>query len=211
MEAPASARAAPVADFVSVSRVYGSGGSDVAARLGERLGWPVFDKQILQEMAGRDDVRQRLYRSMDERDLNWFQEMIGALWQSGLARDDYFHRLTETVLTLARQGRGIFLGRAADLILPRECGLRVRIEASHDTCVKRLAEREALSPAEARRRFDQVERDRSAFIRSHFNVNPYDPTRYDLVVNMERFSVEQAVELIVGAMRLRGIRDGEGA
>lgn len=210
MEAPPSVRKPVVADFVSISRIYGSGGSDVAYRLGERVGWPVFDKQILQEMAGSDDLRRRVYASMDERDMNWFQEFIGALWQSAPARDDYFHRLSETILSLARQGRGVFLGRAADLILPRDCGLRVRIEAPRELCVRRFAEREGLTPAEAHREVDRVERDRVAFLRNHFNVNPYDPTRYDLVLNMERFTVEQSVELVVQAMRLRGIRDGEG-
>ncbi|RMF79739.1 MAG: hypothetical protein D6744_08860, partial [Planctomycetota bacterium] len=60
-----------VAPFVTISRMVGSGGTEIARRLGERLGWPVFDKDLLQKMAGDDRVRVRIYEAMDERDVGW--------------------------------------------------------------------------------------------------------------------------------------------
>lgn len=196
-------RRSEVADFVCVSRVFGAGGADVARALGRRLGWPVFDRELLQEMAGSSEIRRRLYESMDERDTNWLEEFLDDLTSDPPSREEYVHRLGETVLALARQGHAVFLGRAVDLILPRRTGLRVRIAAPVEYCIKRTAERHRISAAEARKTFERIEHEREAFIRRHFGIDPYEPCRHDLVLNLERFKDEQAVELILSAMRLR--------
>ncbi|MCP5110323.1 MAG: cytidylate kinase-like family protein, partial [bacterium] len=47
VEVPAVPGAKEVEHYVAISRTVGSGGSEVAVLLGERLGWPVFDKEIL--------------------------------------------------------------------------------------------------------------------------------------------------------------------
>ncbi len=119
-----------VCDFVCISRAVGSGGSQVATLLGEQLGWPMFDREILQVMARDDKVRTRLFEHLDERDVGWLEDAVRWLIRGASRPEDYFHRLTETILALARQGRAVFLGRGADLILPRDRGLRVRIIAS---------------------------------------------------------------------------------
>lgn len=198
-------RRAEVADFVCVSRVFGAGGADVARALGRRLGWPVFDKELLVEMAGSDEIRKRLYESLDERDTNWLEEFLEEMVSDPPSKEEYFHRLSETVLALARQGHAVFLGRAVDLILPRRAGLRVRIAAPKEFCIKRYAERHGIGAPEARKTFERIEHEREGFIRRHFGIDAYEPTRHDLVVNLERFKDEEAVELILAAMRLRGI------
>ena len=113
---------AEVADFVTISNIVGAGGNEVAALLAEELNWPVFDRQILSTMAGDDDVRTRLYRSMDERDLGWFENVFRSLMQEEFRKNDYFHSLTETILCLARQGPAIFVGRSDSLrhVPPRD-------------------------------------------------------------------------------------------
>ena len=64
-----------VEDFVCVSRrVATPGAEEVAARLGKKLGWPVFDKEILEAMAGDDFYRQQIYANMDQRDLSWTED-----------------------------------------------------------------------------------------------------------------------------------------
>ncbi|UCD28605.1 MAG: cytidylate kinase family protein, partial [Planctomycetota bacterium] len=68
-----SARTQEVEDFVTIANICGAGGNEVAAMLSEKLNWPLFDRQILSVMAGDDDVRARLYETMDERDLGWIE------------------------------------------------------------------------------------------------------------------------------------------
>ncbi|MCK6457065.1 MAG: cytidylate kinase-like family protein [Phycisphaerae bacterium] len=192
-----------VEEFVCISRAVGSGGSEIAAQLGARLGWSVFDRQILQAMAGNDATRQQIYASMDERDMGWLEEVVRPFIGEGLNQNDYFRRLTGVVFSLARQGHAVFLGRAIDLLLPRHRGLRVRIIASIENRVRRHAERLGVSPVEAQRDIESIERERADFVRRHFHVDVNDPTRHDLIINHDRLTMSQIVDLIVTTMQLR--------
>lgn len=203
----------PVADvktpdvetFVAISRQFGAAGHEVAERVGALLGWPVFDRQILELMAGEDEMRHRLYQALDERDVNWLEEMVRMMGPEGPARMDYFHRLIEVVLALARKSHGIFLGRAADLILPGALGLRVRVIAPLTWRIERFAKANQVTEDEAKSRIKQMEAERAALIRRHFHVSPDDPDRYDLVLNRERWTADGLAQVIVDAARVKGV------
>ncbi len=194
-----------VEDFVTISRQVGAGGLQFGTALAERLKWPLFDKEILQVMAGDDSVRRRIYESMDERDLTWREATLRSVLQPEIVKDDYFRRLTYTVLSLARQGRAVFLGRGADCILPQQIGLRVRLVAPFDTRAQRMADRQGLTLEQAREEVARIEQERADFIRHHFGVDMDDPTRFDLAINLGRISTAQAVELVVGECKRRGM------
>ncbi len=198
---PTDARQEPaeVAEFIAVSRQVGAGGAEVAAMLGERLGWPVFDKTILQVMAGTDEIRRKLYDSMDERDIGWFEEALRAFADPAFVKNDYFHRLVETVLFIARKSPAVFLGRAVDLILPRQAGFRVRLVAPLDNRLSNFTREFDVSGDEARQQIPQLDSQRAEFTRKHFATEPDDPQRYDLIVNMASFEPSDAAELIFSA------------
>jgi cytidylate kinase len=192
-------------DFVTISRAVGSGGDAIAERLAEKLHWPFFDKQLLLAMANDDEVRARLFASMDERDLNWFERTFRALESAEFRREDYFHRLTETVLYLARKANAVFLGRAADLILPRGAGLRVRIVAPAAECIARIAKQRHLSEKEAAEEIANIEHERELWVQHHFHTGAVQATRFDLIVNVSAFTVDHTLDLIMHAMEKRGI------
>lgn len=189
-----------VQDFVTLSRCVGLPGEDVAARLSERLGWPFFDREILHYMAGNDEYRQRLYEYMDERDLSWLENLLRSATFTETPSDDYFHRLRSTIFSLARKSRAIFLGRAADLILPANAGLRVRLQASRAYCVNVYGRQHGVSEKVAAEQIDKIDHDCAKFIRNHFHVEPESPLRHDIVLNMERLSIAQATDIILAAI-----------
>jgi hypothetical protein len=43
----------------------------------------------------------------------------------------------------------------------------------------------------------RIDQERAEFVRHHFRVDVHDPTRCDLTLNMEHFSIDQAVEAIL--------------
>lgn len=194
-----------VAEFVYISRTVGSGGRVVAAALAERLRWPLFDKEILQAMAGDDAVRGRLYESMDERDVGWFEETFSSLMSREFPRNDYFHRLCRTVLSIARQGSAVFLGRGVGLILPADRGYRVRLVAPLEFRIRRHAELQELDLQRARREVERIDKERAEFVRNQFHADPGDITRFDIAINFARHTPDQAVELIMAGMRVRGL------
>jgi hypothetical protein len=189
--------------YIAISRELGSQGEVVAACLAECLGWPKYDREILDYMAEDQEVRRRLYDQMDERERTWLQQMLDLLEPLGpeasLAREGYFGRLTRAVIAIARKERAIFVGRGANFILPRPRGLSVRIVAPPKDRVRHVMAEEGLDERAARRRMEEVERQRAEFLVQYFGRRPYDPRRYDLVLNAACLSIPDICYLVRSA------------
>ena len=102
--------------------------------------------------------------------------------------------------TIGKHGRAIVVGRGANFVLPPEQRFRVRVTASQRLRIKNVARDFNLSPEEAKRRVIKTESDRKAFIRKYFNADIADPTNYDLVINTETLTVDNAVDVIGAAL-----------
>lgn len=194
-----------VEEFITISRAVGAGGKQIAEKLSEKLGWPLFDREILQMMAENDDARTRLYEKMDERDTSWLESVLRWMLQGELRKEDYYYRLYETVLALARQSPAIFLGRGADLILPQGRGIRLAFFASRPSRVRNYAQSHAVDEKFAAVEVERIGRQRDEFVRRNFNVEPNDMSRFDLQFNLDRVSTDNALALILDLMKRRGL------
>jgi cytidylate kinase len=157
-------------------------------------------------MAGNDSLRKQVYASMDERDLSWCEEALRSFLDPNAFKNDYFHQLTKTILSLVRQGNAVFVGRGADLILPPDAGLRVRIIAPLEMRIRNLALRQGTSEDQARKDVEKLEMERAQYVRRHFHADVHDDRRYDLVINLRRISPTQAAEIILTSQALRNAR-----
>jgi len=194
-----------VAPFVTVSRAVGCDGDRVAHDLAERLDWPLFDREILRHMSENDQVRKRLYEKMDQHDTSWIEHAMRNLLQGEYRREDYFTRLSETVLTLARQGPGVFLGRGVDFLLPQDRGLRVRLLAPYNQRLDAYAKKHNCDMDTAKTAITREEHERETLFAQHFGKSNQDQTRFDLLINLGRFSSQEAIEVILTALRQRGV------
>src|SRR5215470_2224412 len=63
---------------IAFSREFGAGGTSVAAAVGERLGWPVYDHELVERIARETGLRASLLHSIDERRVSWLRECAEA-------------------------------------------------------------------------------------------------------------------------------------
>ncbi len=173
--------------YIAISRELGSQGEKVAEGMSQCLSWPKYDREILDYMAEKEEVRRRIYEMLDERQRTWLQQLLDLLEPLGadasLAREEYFRRLTRAVIAIAEKEHAIFVGRGVNFVLPRSRGLSVRIVAPFKDRVKRVMELEGLDERAARHRIEEVEFQRAEFLVRHFGHRPYDPRRYDMILN----------------------------
>lgn len=189
---------------VTVSRGYGSMGKQVAQALADRLGVRCCDRDILEEVAKRASVDIDLVSKLDET----VSHSALAPWKavfSGqtLGEQRYLDHLVKVIMNISRKG-GVIVGRGAHLILGPERAFRVRIIGSLERCAARVAEREGIDPAAAAGRVHEVDRQRAEFVEKHFGVDNADCSVFDLVINSDRFSLEQMVVMILDAMQTAG-------
>lgn len=199
---PAETEAARRRFSVAISREAGTGGPAVARAAGERLGWQVYDHELLELVARDLHVRVKFLQDLDERHVTWLQECVEAFAAvPSVGESKYVRHLVETMLSLAAQGRCVLVGRGAPFVLPPASTLRVRLVAPFEDRVAAVMRGQNLSHREAARFVEQTDRDRSHFVRLHFARDVSDPEYYDLILNASQFSVDECADMIVAALR----------
>jgi cytidylate kinase len=188
--------------YLLISREKGAGGNSVARLVGSRLGWQVFDNQIVDEIAKRANVRRQLIESLDERDQSTIQGIIGQLLNPRrIGTSDYLVQLKQIVLTLGHQGDVIIVGRGAHYMLPRQFGLSVRMVAPIEARIRRIADESRLSLAAARVEVERVDRERAKMAHRTFGHDVADPLSHDLTINTAEMNIEAAAEIVITALQ----------
>lgn len=185
-----------------ISREYGCGGGAIARRVGDQLGWNVYDREIVNEIAQIGHVRQRLVESVDERVRSyWERTWLELLRDEDIGDERYLRCLRQVVLSLGHHGKVVVVGRGAQHLLPPVCALRVRVVAPLDFRVREVAQRERLETPQAMRKLHEFDAARQTFVWKLFRCHSASPLNYDLVLNTDGISVEGATEIVLTALR----------
>ena len=111
--------------YISISREAGAGGGEIANRLGQKLGWQVLDKELLDYMAEHYKMPRDLLDFVDESTSNWFHEVFGNWLDSHLVtQSEYVSRLGRIVLIAARHEHAVFVGRGCAIRAAAQSGSR---------------------------------------------------------------------------------------
>jgi cytidylate kinase len=191
----------PCAYTIAISREAGANGCLVAQAIGQRLGWAVYDRELVQLLAEGMGVRTGMIEDLDERRANWLRECLESFATvPTVSHSAYVRHLVETLLTLAAHGECVIVGRGAAQILPPATTLRVRLVADPTDRALVMQKRHGLSREEATRRVEKTDRERTEFVRAHFHTDPNEPRHYDLILNTSRFSVEECAQIVIEAV-----------
>jgi cytidylate kinase len=205
---------------ITISREYGSGGGEIAARLATRLGWQLVDHQIVANVAKALNETNEEAAKRDEQQVGSFViRVIDGLqwiapWSGGqpayTAETDlrrHFEALCKVVGSVIEIGHVVIVGRGAQVLLKdRRDVLHVRIVAPIERRVAYLASRESLPADKAQARIKSKDGDRANYLKSVQRRSPDDPLLYDLVVNTAVLSLDQAVDLIAAALDAKAAR-----
>jgi len=193
---------------IALSREAGTGGTSIGRELGNKLGWVVYDDQLLERIAQDMGLRTNLLKSVDERRHSWLLE-TAETFLTGHSKSDwaplvndtaYVHHLIKTVLALGVNGECVIVGRGAAFILPKATTLRVRLMGTVKDRIAVLVRKLSVSEREAARRIRSIDRERTDFVRDHFLKDPTDPRNFDLVLNAPRLTVAQITKTIVDTL-----------
>jgi cytidylate kinase len=188
---------------VAVSREAGSGGESVAREVGRRLGWPVYDNELLTHLAEEPRIDVHRLEGVDERPGSRLVEFVEAFAAaSAVTEVTYFRRLLKLLLALGARGACVIVGRGAMVALAVDTTLRVRVVASPKDRIAAVAREQGLNPDEAARYVEARDRERSRFIKDHYRKDLTDPLLYDLVLNASRLSVDESAALVIEALLL---------
>jgi cytidylate kinase len=190
---------------IVISRDPGSGGNPIAKKLTKKLGWRFFNKDLMLELSKELGIPTEELTHVDEHSRNWATDFVHSIFNPSYVSDMlYITHLKKILIHAAKDGDMVILGRGANLILPPNKCLRVRITASLKTRIDNTYKYEKYATkAEAEARVKHVESHRNQFIRQYFGANPHNPWNYDLVISTDHLSLDQAVEIILQAYLIK--------
>ncbi|HUR90242.1 MAG TPA: cytidylate kinase family protein [Ramlibacter sp.] len=177
---------------IALTQEMGSLAKDVAVRLGETAGLQVMRHEVAENIAGRMHLPTSLIRRLRE-------GKAGLRERMGTDAHRVAIYTAEEVFTLAQRGNAVLRGWGATVLLRAVPHIvTVRITRPFAQRVDWLMDHLGITDHEAAeaevRRSDEAHAHR---MHSQFGVTWGDPLLYDIVINMERLSVDSAVAQIL--------------
>lgn len=200
---------------VCVGRSFGSGGLDFAFALSQRLGVPFYDKNILDLAAKNSHIRREIFEQSDERGTFSVPVLYGGAFtiptalfahtEGILTNEKLFEYQANTIRELAQERSAVFVGRAADFILKEHPHLlTIFITEVPELCIKNIAERMHLSPDEAAKKIEQVDKKRREYYNFFTSGHWGRADNYHLTIQLSYVGIDYAVQMVVELMKQKG-------
>jgi cytidylate kinase len=207
--------------IVTVSRQFGAGGSEVAARVAAALAWPLLDDALLDEVAARLGTSRAAVAARDERRPSLAMRLADALALGSadaetviaaglegaalpLTEERVLEVTQRVIVEAAARGPMVVVGRGAQAALAsRADALHVLCVAPREARVARVIQREGLAPMAAGRHVDEVDRERATLVRRRWGRELLEASHYDVAVNTARLGLAEAAALVVELARSR--------
>ncbi len=189
---------------ITVAMEPGSGGSIIAEKIADQLGFDYFHRDIVQQISKTAKIRSTVVNSLEKERLSGVKDFISSLMEDQYIHPDtYLKHLLVVISTIGKHGRAVIVGRGANFILPAEDIFAVRVICPLEKRIREVALTHRVTAEEAKRRVIRRESRRNAFVRHSFNADISDPIHYDLTINTGKMSIESAVEAVIGAVMAR--------
>src|SRR5213594_714710 len=169
--------------IITISRLTGSGGREIATATAEALNFQLIDRSAMDMVIDQQFPVRTEQLSRIKKDRKVYDEMM----RSAIAE-------------LAAAHNVVILGSGAQFLFARvAASLHVQIVAP---LPYRIAQ---VDRQEAEKIIADRDREKETFIRTLYGKDWRDPAHYDLVLNIDHFSNEVAVEIIAKAAQAKGI------
>ena len=113
------------------------------------------------------------------------------------ARRHYLACFRAALMDFVLEGSTIYLGNLAHILLNDvPFVLRVRVNAPLENRVKMLAEKHGMLEADALEMIREVDQQRKRWVQFLYDVDTRDPILFDIVLNLQRLALGDAVEMV---------------
>ncbi len=198
---------------ITVSREVGSGGRTIGRELAKRLGVPYCDKNLINTLVEKLGLSAGSIEMLKGLKKNWLTDAlmrfspdphVGSAGMPrrdvapGVTTDDVYHLESEILKELAANQSCVIAGRSGFFILKDHPNkLDVFIRSSMSSRIARIMEKQGKNREEAEEIVDRVDRLRENYIQRYTGTSRYDSRNYDLVLNVDGLSTEEAVDIIL--------------
>jgi cytidylate kinase len=197
---------------VTMEREYGSGGSDIAQRVAQYLGWRLLDSNLVEQVAEQAQVDREIAQQYDECLDPWWRRMHGGALRAAILRlggspevpffdsEAAAASARRVIEEAADKGNCVIVGRGAQCILQSSPDVfHVMIYAPWQQRIQRVRD-SANVEGDLGAFLSSTDGTRAAYLRRYFDVDWKDPHLYDMMVS-SHLGEEAVAWLIVGGVK----------
>ena len=202
---------------ITINRELGSGGRTVGRKLAEKLNVAFYDKALINELKEKFHLDTEEIEKLKSGKSDWWREFINSALYLGQGMNEmwYYNRMTgkegflvtsndmfkqdkEILTKVAEEDSCVIAGRSGfSVFADHPNHLSILIQAPLEHRVQRIMSKQDLSREEAEKVIKKVDEMRENYVKKYTGTSRYDTRNYDLVINMEGKTEDEAVDLIL--------------
>ncbi len=202
--------------IITISRMYGSGGSTVAARIANAMGWSLLDNAVIDEVAARTGLSASEVAAREERRPSLAERVATAMamstqeMMSPIAAaqfpptEQHLLDVTRAVIEeAAARASVVIVGRGAQMMLgARSDVFGVFCYAPLEALTRIAMQRDGLEHAAAEKRVQHVNQERTAWVKANWGRDWRGIENYHLCVNTDALGIDGAVDTVIRAAQV---------
>lgn len=198
--------------LVTISREYGSGGRIIGGLVAEKLGVPLYDKEIIDFACEKSGLSREIIESAELRAKSSFTYTLASAISFGdnmagesiSMNEKLFMTQFDIIEQIGELGAGVIVGRCADYVLKEiQAVTNVFIFAEMEDRIKRCVEVYGDDPEEVQKKINTYDKARANYYNYHTCQKWGYYRNYNLSINTSRLSEEDAANLIVEYIKNR--------
>ena len=202
---------------ITINRELGSGGRTVGRKLAEKLNVPFYDKALINELKKKFNLDTEQIEKLKSGKSDWWREFINSALYLGQGMNElwYYQRMTgkegylvtssdmfeqdkEILTRVAEEESCVIAGRSGFSVFANHPNhLSILIQAPLEHRIQRIMTKQELTREEAEKIIKKVDEMRENYVKKYSGTSRYDTRNYDLVINMEGKTEDEAVDLIL--------------
>lgn len=201
---------------IAINREYGSGGREIACKVGKILGINVYDKDILDKLTKQFNLTVEEIESIKAKKTGWWGDFCQYYKQFSLSREmcntvtedrevtskQIYYAEAQILRELAAKESCVIIGRSGFHVFKDDpSALKIFIVADLNTRVRHIMEQYAVDEDTARKRIEVVDKARENYTKTFAGVSRYDARNYDFVINVAHFSTDDVAKFIAENIR----------
>lgn len=200
--------------IITISRQYGSGGSEIGKILAERLNIPYYDNEVISNIAKEKPFYKATFNKEDDKTANSLIYSIAmGINLYGVSdsnstvlsiEDQIYMNQSAVIRKIAKEGPCVIVGRCADYILEEEENLvKFFIWGDIKNRIKRAKEVYGDSHAKAQENILKIDNKRSSYYTYHSGKVWGDLYNYDMSFRSDILGIEETVRLMENIIKVR--------
>ncbi len=195
--------------IITIGRQFGSGGVLVANELGNRLGIPVYDNELITKAAQDSGFSAEFFKQSDERKSFFsFSSLFSGSTENCMSDSGLFKMQCETIRRIAEQGSAVIVGRCADYVLREHDNIiNIFLTSELEARAQRVMHRDNICHEEALAKIEKKDKSREEYYNYYTFGNWGVASTYDLCLDSSILGIEGTADLIMEFIKKSGMTD----